>query len=264
MAYLEESEWMLLNEIAYNISFIYSFDEMQKSILDWLKLLIDYDGAAFALIKKDEDKNLLYNSVGNGIKEKMLKKWQEQTAELDNTRWIIYSARNTAFRESDLISPDKRTDNKLYKEFYLPSQFYYSAGLCIVFREEPVGLLKLFRSRGAGDFSARDLFALDQLQKHFAYRLYYEKTKGDTRYFFAKGYHEKICKRYNLTERESELFNYAIQGFTNIEISEQMNISIHTVKKHFHSIYNKMHVKNRVQLLQCMPLSTSKINFDEL
>ena len=34
MAFLQESEWMFLNEIAYNISFIYSFDEMRRTVLE--------------------------------------------------------------------------------------------------------------------------------------------------------------------------------------------------------------------------------------
>ena len=264
MAYLEENEWMLLNEIAYNISFIYSVDDMRKSILDWLKLLIDYDGAVFAFLEKEDGQFILTNSLGKGINKKMLNKWENETIEKDNTGWIIYSGRNTAFRESDLMSDEKRTSSKFYKEFNEPNGFCYVAGIYIVFREEPVGLLKFFRKKEKGDFSIRDLFALDQLHKHFAYRLYYEKKKGDSRYFFAKGYHKKICDKYKLTVRESELLNYAVQGFTSIKIAEQMNISVHTVKKHFHNIYNKMNVSNRVQLLQCLPLSTSKINFDEL
>lgn len=43
-----------------------------------------------------------------------------------------------------------------------------------------------------------------------------------------------------------------------------MNISVNTVKKHFHSLYEKMNVTNRVQLLQCLTLSTDKINYEEL
>ncbi len=47
MAFLQESEWMFLNEIAYNISFIYSFDEMRRTVLKWLDVLIGFDGAVF-------------------------------------------------------------------------------------------------------------------------------------------------------------------------------------------------------------------------
>lgn len=264
MAYLEENEWMIINEITYNISFIYSVEEMSKSILKWIKLLIDYDGAVFTFLKKDGDKIIIKNSTSNGIDQKMLEIWEDETFSNDSTSWIIYSGRSTAFKESDLLSNEKRIDNVFFKKFYEPNGFYHAAGLNIVFREEPVGLIKLYRKKSKKDFNTRDLFALDQLHKHFAYRLYYEEKKGDTRYFYAKGYHEKLCKRYSLTERESELLNYAVRGYTSMEISKKMNISIHTVKKHFHSIYNKMDVSNRVQLLQCLPLSTSKIDFDEL
>lgn len=49
MAFLQESEWMFLNEIAYNISFIYSFDDMRKTVLDRLNMLIAFDGAVFSV-----------------------------------------------------------------------------------------------------------------------------------------------------------------------------------------------------------------------
>ena len=47
MAFLEENEWMMLNEIVYNISYIYSFDEMRRQTLIWLKMLLGFDGAVF-------------------------------------------------------------------------------------------------------------------------------------------------------------------------------------------------------------------------
>lgn len=67
-----------------------------------------------------------------------------------------------------------------------------------------------------------------------------------------------------MTAREGEMLDLAIQGWSNDDIAKQLNISIHTVKKHFQSIYAKMNVRNRIQMLQCLPISTNKINFDEL
>ena len=55
-----------------------------------------------------------------------------------------------------------------------------------------------------------------------------------------------------------------IQGYSNGEIAERGNVSIHTIKKHLQNIYSKMGVKNRVQLLQCLPLSSEKIDYDKL
>ena len=55
MAFLNENEWILLNEIAYNISFIYTVEEMQQEMLNrWLPFLIPYDAAIFARISTSE------------------------------------------------------------------------------------------------------------------------------------------------------------------------------------------------------------------
>ena len=96
-----------------------------------------------------------------------------------------------------------------------------------------MGLLRLYREADKPPFSERDMFVLEQLHKHFAYRLVYEAKKGDTRYFFAKGYHEKLCRQYGLTSREGEMLDLAVHGLSNEDIAQKMNISIHTVKKTF-------------------------------
>jgi len=258
MPYLEENEWMILNELAYNISFIYSVDDMKKDVLNWLNLLIKFDGAIFSLF--DASENTLKNSIGYNIEEQYVKIYEKEFISKSPLGWIIRSGNPFAYKESDSLSDEFIRTGDFYKSFYSPNKLKYCACMNIVFREEVVGLISMYKK--SGDFSARDLFILNQLQKHLAYRLYYESKKGDTRYFYAKGYHEKICREFGLTSRESELLNYAVKGSSNEDIAETMKISIHTVKKHFHSLYIKMNVKNRVQLLQSLPLSTDKINFD--
>ena len=53
MAFLQESEWMFLNEIAYNVSFIYSFDE---GLLHLNELLI-------SIAKFHKFKNILQKDI---------------------------------------------------------------------------------------------------------------------------------------------------------------------------------------------------------
>ena len=50
-----------------------------------------------------------------------------------------------------------------------------------------------------------------------------------------------------LTQRELSVVNYLTQGLTNEEISNKLNISVHTVKAHLESAYEKLEVSNRVQ-----------------
>lgn len=51
----------------------------------------------------------------------------------------------------------------------------------------------------------------------------------------------------HLTEREMNVLFYLAQGLTNEEIAEKLHISVHTVKAHLESIYDKLAVTNRVQ-----------------
>ena len=51
----------------------------------------------------------------------------------------------------------------------------------------------------------------------------------------------------SLTEREINVLYYLVLGMTNKEISEVLNISVHTTKAHLESIFEKLNVNNRVQ-----------------
>lgn len=259
MAFLEESEWLFVNEIAYNISFIYAFDDMRHKLLDWIGKLIPYDCACFSLVKDDA----VYNTVSIGINEKNIAVYEKLYGD-SPLYWTLISGESFAYNQGDVLSADSVKDNIFYKNFLKKNGFAYSMGINIVFKDEAIGVINLYRVESKGDFCKRDLFILNVLRKHLAYRLFYEAKKGDARFLFAEGYKKKISSEFGLTRRESEVLNYAVKGFSNDEIAAMLNISVSTVKKHFNNLYKKMHVKNRVQLLQSVPLSTNKINFDEL
>ena len=52
----------------------------------------------------------------------------------------------------------------------------------------------------------------------------------------------------SLTQRESEIVDLLIQGFTNKEIAEKLSISFHTVKAHLEHIFERFGVHNRIEL----------------
>ena len=56
-------------------------------------------------------------------------------------------------------------------------------------------------------------------------------------------------KKDTLTPRELEVLNLVIKGYHNPKISELLCISEHTVKAHLASIYEKLHVTNRIQAI---------------
>ena len=56
-------------------------------------------------------------------------------------------------------------------------------------------------------------------------------------------------QRYALTEREAEIIETLFQGHSNRELADLLFISKKTVENHLYNIYQKMEVKNRVQLI---------------
>ena len=63
MAYLEENEWMIINEITYNTHWIYSIEDFQTMLLDMIKFLIDYDVIIISRIKQNDTGLELYLSL---------------------------------------------------------------------------------------------------------------------------------------------------------------------------------------------------------
>lgn len=52
-----------------------------------------------------------------------------------------------------------------------------------------------------------------------------------------------------LTAREDEVVHWVIEGFSNKEIAEQMNLSGHTVKNHLFRIFDKLGISSRIELV---------------
>ena len=50
-----------------------------------------------------------------------------------------------------------------------------------------------------------------------------------------------------LTNRENEVLEQIVDGFTNREISKKLLISESTVENHIHNIYTKLGISNRTQ-----------------
>ncbi len=51
-----------------------------------------------------------------------------------------------------------------------------------------------------------------------------------------------------LTDRQKELLDLLLKGFSNQEISDKLEISLHTTKVHISNIYKKLGVNNRISL----------------
>ncbi len=69
---------------------------------------------------------------------------------------------------------------------------------------------------------------------------------------------ESIMEKYGITAQERNIINCLAKGHNNLKIAEENFISVNTVKKHIRNIYQKMNIKNRVELLNLTGLNKSQ------
>ena len=62
-------------------------------------------------------------------------------------------------------------------------------------------------------------------------------------------YKEKINSETYLTNREKCVLNYVCKGLSNKDIANELKITDYTIKKHISSILNKLHLRNRQDII---------------
>ncbi|MGI9874071.1 LuxR C-terminal-related transcriptional regulator [Vibrio chagasii] len=59
---------------------------------------------------------------------------------------------------------------------------------------------------------------------------------------------EKVTSKFSLTKKEKRVFELMLQGFSNIQIAKDTNVSINTVKTHAYNVMSKLDVHSRNEL----------------
>ncbi|MEZ4909024.1 MAG: response regulator transcription factor [Saprospiraceae bacterium] len=65
-----------------------------------------------------------------------------------------------------------------------------------------------------------------------------------------KGGVPESCKEFSLTNREKEILKLYVEGYSNKEVAEKLNISIRTVETHKNNIMQKFHFKSTVEMVK--------------
>ncbi len=64
------------------------------------------------------------------------------------------------------------------------------------------------------------------------------------------GYVSDNAKKFSLTQREKEILKLYVEGYSNLEVAEKLNISIRTVETHKNNIMQKFHFKSTVEMVK--------------
>ena len=111
-----------------------------------------------------------------------------------------------------------------------------------------MGLVTLYRTIGKENFDSDDMFVLDLMKEHLLFRLSEERKERES--LQEKLTVSEASEKYHLTKRESTILRMLMKGKDNNTISEELQISVNTLKKHILNIYRKLNINNRVQLFK--------------
>lgn len=239
MKQMNTSDWIVLNTIIYKIYTTEDFRAMRGELLEQLKLVLDFDSADFFLANIGGKPGLrdpvTYNC--DGI-------YPQTYDELDYSRGIMYSGKSLVYRETDIISDEKRMETEYYKKVYSPNNWHYSLQVILAREKEFLGVITLYRTIGKDNFHYDDIFVMDMLKDHIAFRMYQERRKVSS----GKLTVAQAAAKYELTKREETILGLLMSGMDNAAVCEKLVISVNTLKKHVLNIYQKLGIRNRMQM----------------
>ncbi|MBQ8663980.1 MAG: response regulator transcription factor [Eubacterium sp.] len=239
------NNWSVLNNIIYKIYTTEDAKQMRVSFLEQLKLVLDFDSAEFYLTDLIDSQRFVkpvqYDCDVNGGKlfREMLKK-----------STVTFQGKSIVLKGTDLVSSEERVSMPFYKEYFVPNNWEYSMHLVLGDKATCFGLISFYRTIGKDNFDTDDIYVLELMKDHLLYRLGEERIER-------AAIQEKLTvteatEHYNLTKRESAILRRLMQGQNNNQISEELQISVNTLKKHVLNIYRKLNINNRVQLFKAI------------
>ena len=217
---LQTNDCLILNSIIYEIYTTADFDGMRKKFLEQMKMLVDFDSADFYLAAADGEHKLTAPVMYHCDED-----LSDVYDTIDYGRGILYSGKSIVYRETDIMADEVRTKTEYYDKVYKPNRWHYSLQMIIAKDKQFLGVVTLYRNIGKDDFNHDEVFLVDTLKEHMAYRLWQQRQNHN-------------------------ILHLLMEGKDNSFICDYLAISINTLKKHILNIYRKLGIRNRVQLFK--------------
>lgn len=239
------NNWSVLNNMIHKVYTTEDATQMRQSFLDHLKMVLDFDAAEFYLTDLNDGQRFVkavqLNCDING--GKLFREMMQKSE-------IIFAGKSIVFRGTDAVAYETKANSGFYKEFFMTNNWQYSVHLLLGDGENCIGLISLYRNIGKDNFDSDDIYILDLMKPHLEHRMGIERLER-------AAIQEKLTvteatEHYNLTKRESAILRRLMQGQNNTQISEELQISVNTLKKHVLNIYRKLNINNRVQLFKAI------------
>lgn len=248
MITLDNSQWNQLDSIILNLHTQNDITTLQTQILEQLAVLIPHRRSFFDLCTTQNGRLVFFDPVSLNMSKEELTDYYKNYQYSDYVAWSFSNNSASTYRDSDMVTRPMRENSDIYRQWMKPMDIYYSLGCTILGNRQLLGSITLFRSEQDGDFTDSELNMLEIINRHLSAHftfLWPHGTFPDIAADFAKA-----TGLNGLSSRESEIAGLIVAGHSNSEISQILFISENTVKKHVNSLYRKLGVANRAQLLR--------------
>lgn len=245
--------WEALNECALWIHEQATLGELQAGLLERIATIVDHSASMFDIAQMGtHGQTEFVQPVARGMSAEVLAAYYDRYATYDYTVWSFDTHAVNTYRDLDLVDVARRDATPIYLEWMQPLGIYYGCTATLAHEGLPLGSVTLFRGRETGDFTDSELEALQQVARHLSVRLHQLLPHGYSERAAADDPLERAAADANLLPREAEVLRLMLRGLTNHEMASELYISESTVKKHVNAIYKKLHVKNRMGLMNAL------------
>ncbi|WP_455717420.1 response regulator transcription factor [Anaerosporobacter sp.] len=230
----------VLSDLIYKVYSIHNVSDMASRFFESLKIFIEFDAADLYLYDEENETYLLSNSQQYHGKDTMT------VEELGLNVDILAKNTNFVYRESDYQQEDSKERRRYIQTLYKANQFQYALHIVLAYDDKRIGVMNLYRYLGNHDYEYDDLAICNILKEHLALRLSSEVCDQTGMKYTVS----EVVSRFNLTPRETQVLKNMLAGKDNYQISDEMMISIFTIKKHIMNIYRKLEISSRTQLFK--------------
>jgi len=252
---LYTSMWEIIINFIEDTGYIASLPEYYREVLKRLGKLIPYD-AAHIIIHENPHENTHENIHENSkksftaadfitanIKQEAVKAYIDYYQHIDPIKSEKYDS-FPALKSSQFLDYREWQRTEYFNDFLQKYDFYYLCGKDIHYKNSILVTLTFIRSKNNQDFCTADKLLLNRISPFIANHVHLlSKLTGIQHEVIFSGYPD------NLTPREKEVAELVKEGLTNKEISNDLYISVNTVKKHLQQIYGKCGVTGKNNLI---------------
>ena len=247
---LSQERWIQINNIAASMTRLNSIEQIRKLFLEQIQTIIPHKKAFFDLGYLQDGNVIFFDSISLDMTDEELNAYYDHYLAADYIAWMLPRNKPVIYRDSDIISHEARQKTEIYQNWMKPMGVYYSIGSTLFYNGILYGSITLFRQFDE-DFSDEEVCILQFLTEHITANFTRKYPNGIKKSLSCKC-DSALSEKYHITSRENEIIALIFNGLSNREIASKLIITENTVKKHINTIFRKLNVRTRTQLVHSL------------